>query len=585
MADLFLDWGALGAYGTALADTAPGDVTATVDTGGVAVDITFDGQDAGSQAFTFNGNGYFGADETFNPTSHLKLFGEGGDGGVDPSATSTTVMDFRALDTAAYTDNVQNVSFRLNDVDAGFGGDLDAPGTGFEDVATIMAYDAEGNAVPVTMTPAGSASVSGSTVDGNTESGFEDATGSVLVEIPGPVSRIEITYENGGESEQGVLISDVEFSTVDVDDENSDPDAVDDSDSTLLDTAVTIDVLSNDTDPDSDPLSVVSFTPPANGNVTDNGDGTMTYTPASGFLGTDTFTYVIEDGNGGSDTATVTVEVTEGGGGNTDPDAVDDSETTGVNSPVTIAVLSNDTDPELDTLSVASATDPANGSVTVNGDGTVDYTPDADFTGTDTFDYTISDGNGGTDTATVTVTVEDAGGNRPPVAEDDTATTDEGTGVRIYVLGNDSDPDMDPLTLTSVTDPVNGTAVIDPSDNTIVYTPDPGTSGEETFEYTVSDPSGATSTATVTVTVTPDDDGNTPPAAVDDTATTPEGTPVVIDDPAANDTDPDGDPLTVTSVGDPTNGTATLNPDGTVTYTPADDFTGDDTIPYTVDDG
>ncbi len=586
MADLFLNWGALGAYGTVLDDTAPDAVTATVDTGGVAVDLTFDGQDAGAQAFTYNGYAYVDADETLNPASHLKLFGEGGDGGVDPSATSTMVMDFRALDTVNYTDNVQNVSFRLNDIDAGMAGDLDAPGNGFEDVVSVMAYDAEGNAVPVTLTPAGSASVGGNTVDGNTPSDFEDATGSVLVGIAGPVSRIEIVYENGGESEQAVLISDVEFSTVDVLDENSDPTANDDSDSTLLDTAVVIDVIANDTDPESDPLSIVTFTAPTNGNVTDNGDGTMTYTPAPGFIGTDTFDYVISDGNGGTDTATVTVDVTDGGGGNTDPDAVDDSDTTSINTPVTITVLGNDTDPEMDTLSVTGATDPANGSVVVNADGTVDYTPDADFTGTDTFNYTISDGNGGTDTATVTVSVEDAGGNRPPAAEDDSATTPEETEVRIYVLGNDEDPDMDPLTLTSVSDPAEGTARIDPAEpTTILFTPNAGVTGPVTFTYTVADPSGAEDTATVTVDVTPDGGGNTPPTAVDDEATTPEGTPVVIDDPAGNDTDPNGDPLTVTEVGTPTNGTATLNPDGTVTYTPTDDFTGEDTIPYTVDDG
>ncbi|SMX28073.1 Bifunctional hemolysin/adenylate cyclase precursor [Pelagimonas phthalicica] len=586
MADLVLDWGALGVYGTALADTAPGDVTTTVDTGGVAVDISFDGQDAGAEAFTFNGEGYVAGDETFDPMSHLKLFGDGGDGGATPSATSTTVLDFRALNTELYTDNVQDVSFRLNDVDAGTGGDLGAAGVDFEDVVTINAYDADGNPVPVTMTPAGSASVSGSTVDGNTPSEFTDPTGSVLVNIAGPVSRIEIVYENGGESEQAVLISDVEFSTVDVTDENSDPDAVDDSDSTIMDTAVTIDALANDTDPESDPLSVTGNTDPANGTVVDNGDGTFTYTPDAGFTGTDTFEYTITDGNGGTDTATVTIDVTETGG-NTDPLAADDADTTTVDTPVTIDVLGNDVDPESDPLTVTGTTDPANGSVVVNADGTVDYTPDSGFVGTDTFDYTISDGNGGTDTATVTVTVADDGGNLPPVADDDSATTTEDTGVRIYVRGNDTDPDGDDtaLTITSVDDPTNGTATIDPVDGTIIYTPDPGFTGTETFDYTVTDPDGATDTATVTVTVTPDGDENDPPVAVDDTAVTEEGTPVTIDDPAANDSDPDGDPLTVTGVGTPTNGTATLNPDGTVTYTPVDGFTGDDTIPYTVDDG
>ena len=78
--------------------------------------------------------------------------------------------------------------------------------------------------------------------------------------------------------------------------------------------------------------------------------------------------------------------------------------TTAEDTPTTITVLGNDSDVDGDTLSVTSASDPANGTVVINPDGTIGYTPDADFTGTDTFTYTISDGNGGTDTATVTVT-------------------------------------------------------------------------------------------------------------------------------------------------------------------------------------
>lgn len=93
---------------------------------------------------------------------------------------------------------------------------------------------------------------------------------------------------------------------------------------------------------------------------------------------------------------------------NTAPTASDDSASTEEDTAVTINVLSNDTDPESDTLSVDSATTPADGSVVVNGDDTIAYTPDSEFSGTDTFDYTVSDTGGLTDTATVTVTVEAA---------------------------------------------------------------------------------------------------------------------------------------------------------------------------------
>jgi hypothetical protein len=345
-----------------------------------------------------------------------------------------------------------------------------------------------------------------------------------------------------------------------------------------VDTPVTLDPRGNDSDPESDPLSVTSVTEPANGTAAINPDGTVTYTPDASFTGTATFESTISDGNGGTDTATVTITVEDDA--NSDPDAVDDVRTTDVDTPVTLDPRGNDSDPESDPLSVTSVTDPANGSATINPDGTVTYTPDASFTGTDTFEYTISDGNGGTDTATVTITVEDDAVS-DPIAVDDARSTDEGTPVTLDPRGNDSDPESDPLTVTSVTTPINGTAVINP-DGTVTYTPTPGFAGTDTFDYTINDGNGGTDTATVTITV--GDDDNDAPVAVDDAVTTEPGDPVTLD-PRGNDSDPDGDPLTVTSVGTPTNGTAVINPDGTVTYTPNPGFTGTDTIPYTIDDG
>ncbi|MFZ5961526.1 Ig-like domain-containing protein [Thalassococcus sp. BH17M4-6] len=505
MADLILDWGLLGPYNSAL---VAGE-TAVVETGGVAVSVTFSQADPGAEAFTFSTEGYVGDEEPFDPFSHLKLYGDGGDdAGVTP--TSMTVLDFSSSDDL-YTDNVQNVSFRLNDVDAGNGEDLSRyddtmAGLDWEDDLIIRAYDADGNEVPVSLTASGTANVAGQVVDGETRTDFEDADGSVLVEIAGPVSRIEIGYGNGGNSEQAVLVSDVHFSTVDVVDENQDPDAVDDSVSTSGEPVIA-EVLDNDSDPDGDPLTVVAVGTPANGSATDNGDGTVTYTPNDGYTGPDSFTYTIEDGNGGSDTATVNVTVGDTppppppGGDNTPPDAVDDSLTVAPGEAVVIPVLDNDTDADGDPLTVTELGDSAGGDAVLNGDGTVTYTPDDGFTGTDTFTYTIDDGNGGTDTATVTVTVEDDGGNTPPVANDDTADSD-GDPVVIPVLDNDTDAEDDPLTVTDVSDPDNGTATIN-DDGTVTYTPDDGFTGEDTITYTVDDGNGGTDTGTITVTVDP----------------------------------------------------------------------------------
>ena len=178
------------------------------------------------------------------------------------------------------------------------------------------------------------------------------------------------------------------------------PDAVDDSASTPSGTPVVINVLGNDSDPNGDPLTVNAVTNGTNGTATNNGNGTVTYSPTGTFRGTDTFTYTINDGFGGFDTASVFVTVS-----NRSPTAVNDSASTVGGTAVVINVVSNDSDPEGDPLSVTAVSNASNGTVTNNGNGTVTYTPARAFSGTDTFTYTISDGAGGTAAASVVVNV------------------------------------------------------------------------------------------------------------------------------------------------------------------------------------
>jgi len=262
------------------------------------------------------------------------------------------------------------------------------------------------------------------------------------------------------------------------------------------------------------------------------------------------------------------------------PLAVDDTATTTTGTPVTINVVANDGDPDGDTISVSAAGDPPHGSTVNNHDGTVTYTPDAGYAGSDGFSYTISDGRGGSDTANVAVTVTSAG-NRPPVANDDTATTQEDTSKTIDVVANDTDQDGDSLTITDFSDPAHGSAAYN-QDNTLTYTPDAGYVGADSFTYTVGDGRGGSDTATVHVTVT--EAPNRAPDAVNDTVTTTKGEAVRVV-VTANDTDPDGDALSVTGVTSPGHGTTVNNGDGTVTYTPAAGFTGTDTFQYTISDG
>jgi parallel beta-helix repeat protein len=174
-------------------------------------------------------------------------------------------------------------------------------------------------------------------------------------------------------------------------------------------------------------------------------------------------------------------------------------------------------------------------------------------------------------------------GNLPPIALPDAATTPADTPVAVEVLANDTDPDGDPLSVSSVGSPEHGTATADPS-GTITYRPAPGFSGLDSFTYTVSDGRGGTASATVAVEVTFVESNNTSPQASDDAATTPEDTAVTVE-VLANDADPDGDPLSVSSVGSPQHGTATADPSGIITYTPAPNFNGPDGFTYTASDG
>lgn len=277
---------------------------------------------------------------------------------------------------------------------------------------------------------------------------------------------------------------------------NQAPVAVDDSAVTPVNTAVTVPVLANDSDPDGDSLAITSTSQPANGSVTVSGDS-IVYTPASGFTGTDTFTYTVTDPEGLTATATVTITVDMPA--NLPPVANPDSAQTSVGTPVSLNVLANDSDPEDDELSVTAIGQPGNGSATFDANGQVQYTPAAGFIGTDTFTYSVVDSAGNSATGTVTITVVDGPANRPPVAVDDTSRVFKLDYVVINVLHNDSDPDGDPLTITQVINNSGRADITINPDGTLTYVPVPGYVGSDSFEYEISDGRGGTGRATVTV--------------------------------------------------------------------------------------
>jgi acylphosphatase len=295
----------------------------------------------------------------------------------------------------------------------------------------------------------------------------------------------------------------------------------------------------------------------AHGAVVNNNDGTVTYTPDADYNGSDSYTYTVTSPTGVTETATVNVTI------NPVIDITDDTVVTDEDTAVTTSVLAND-DFEGSPV-VTGVTQGAHGTVVNNNDGTVTYTPNADYNGSDSYTYTVTSPTGVTETATVNVTIN-------PVVDivDDIETTDEDTAVTTDVLANDSF-EGSPV-VSAVTQGAHGT-VVNNNDGTVTYTPDGDYNGSDSYTYTVTSPTGVTETATVNVTINPMVD------IADDVAVTDEDTAVTTD-VLANDNF-EGSPV-VSAVTQGAHGTVVNNNDGTITYTPNADYNGSDSYTYTV---
>ena len=352
----------------------------------------------------------------------------------------------------------------------------------------------------------------------------------------------------------------------------------------MLTVAAATGVLANDTDADGDALTpaLVQYNQQRGAQLGE--DGSFTYTPNSGFHGTDQFTYQASDGTLQSATATATITVNPV---NQAPTAVSDAYPVDEDNVLTVAaatgVLSNDTDADGDALVATLVASPSNGSLVLNADGSLTYAPNADYYGTDTFTYTANDGLLSSAATTVTITVTPV--NDPPVATadayrvsvDGTLVADATDGV----LANDTDIDNETLTATLATAPEHGTVTLN-ADGSLSYVPDAGFRGTDTFTYRASDGTDESAAVTVTIQV------NTAPEAVDDTYTVNEDGVLAIDAVfglLANDSNPDGDRLTAWLVAGPSHGELSLDADGSFTYTPNAEFSGTDTFSYRVDDG
>ncbi|HHG3172287.1 TPA: tandem-95 repeat protein [Vibrio parahaemolyticus] len=456
---------------------------------------------------------------------------------------------------------------------------------------------------------------------------------------------------------------------------NDAPNAENDVITTEEDTAVTIDVLVNDSDVEGDVLSIQSASVPSEQGSVDIVDGKLVFTPAENFNGEATITYIVTDGDL-TDEAKVTVTVTPV---NDSPVAVDDTTSIQEDTAVTIDVLTNDTDVDGDKLSIESASVPKEQGTVEVVDGKLVFTPAENFNGDAEITYTVTDGEL-TDEAKVTVTVnpvndaptikveavesitEDAVSTDTVVATltvRDTDTPEDrltvslennsngyfvlvGDEVKLTQAGvdavNNDELDLKDLTISaSVSDGVNPTA--SDSDSLVVnrvndaptvenaiadqelsedfatYTidlnyafkdsdsalnfsvsgnsnvlvsiengiatisPTADWNGSETLTFTATDPSGESISQTVNFTVAPVAD------IVADKATVVEDTPTIIK-VLGNDTfEDDGKVVSLDTNNGPANGTVSVNPDGSVTYTPNDNYHGEDTFTYIVTSG
>ncbi|MHA2211296.1 MAG: Ig-like domain-containing protein, partial [Candidatus Thorarchaeota archaeon] len=220
------------------------------------------------------------------------------------------------------------------------------------------------------------------------------------------------------------------------------PVAEDDAVSTAEDTAIAIDVLDNDSDANGDALTIDSIAPPSHGTV-ELVDGLITYTPDANYNGPDSFTYTISDGNGGTDNAMVTITVNPV---NDAPVGVDDTFTIDEDTLLILpapGLLSNDYDVDGDTIFMNVLTYPQNGDYIIEGNGLLEYYPDADWYGTDSFTYKVGDGTDWSGIVTVTIIVTSV--NDAPVADaGGPYTADEGIQISFDASGS-SDIEGDQL--------------------------------------------------------------------------------------------------------------------------------------------
>lgn len=419
-----------------------------------------------------------------------------------------------------------------------------------------------------------------------------DGSGQVTY-VPDPATSersIELPYtirDSFGASADGVIRVVIRLS-----DSNNEPDARNDSAVTVAGQPVTLNVLANDSDPDGDAISVAAppilLSPqPTDGGVDDGIELSLSNDGQFFFVaerpGEYLYSYSIIDGSE-RDTALIRVDVTPADT-NRPPVAVRDDATIARGASATVFVLANDSDPDGDVVAIENVVGSDHLTIeSFRGIGfIVTVLPDAPPQVA--FRYTITDGLAEPVPGIVVIAVTDTDGvDQPPIVTPDVIEARPGATTVARVLLNDFDPEGGSLRIDRVSSVDDVEIRIGQSSQELLVTlPDDAVNGFS-FSYDVVDNANNRSAGIVDVRIVPDDGTNRPPIARADTARTRSGVPVTIS-VLANDTDPDGDPIRVESVvAQPAAGIATVNDDGTITYTPEAGFKGTDRFGYVIAD-
>ncbi len=415
--------------------------------------------------------------------------------------------------------------------------------------------------------------------------GFTPTDGLLVTRVTPGADTLKVTSTTVGTYSIGYTIVDAEGKTaggtivvVVQPKPNRDPVAQDDRPSSMLPKgSKSIDVLNNDYDPDGGPVEVtgVSQPSPASAGIVDFTNSAVVFTPDRGFTGETSFTYTIGDGEGGFAVGTVTLTVNPCP---PTPTVSDINTTTRYQKNVSTRLFGGN--PAPGRLAVFDVPGQPN-SVVVLDESTakVRYSPPDLFNGTVTYEYTVTNECDQVATGTVTVLV-----NQPPTAKPDSANTQRNQSVDVDVLANDSAGESgDVLTIVEVGSASGGVASI--RNGQVHFKPTPGSTATGSFVYTIADEGGLRDSASVTVTI-----GNDPPVAVDDqsSGTLQPGSSITVD-VTSNDTDANGDALSVVASPGPTvspvgAGSVSVS-GGRITFT-ADPLAGGPiTITYRVTDG